>query len=157
MRTVVEIADGVRSGALSARDMVGEAFAAIEAKNPELNAFIMLDRERAEREADAIEEMSHDRVLVGGADVSQVIARFGMISEQILEFGLESGEAETEIGLLRDAAREDEFPDVALLGVLLDERAARVGQTEELRAFVEGFAGGIVDRAGDDREAELFV
>ena len=55
MRTVVEIADGVRSGALSARDMVGEALAAIEAKNPELNAFIMLDRERAEREADAID------------------------------------------------------------------------------------------------------
>jgi len=51
MRTVIEIADGVRSGALSARAMVAEAFEAIAAKNPELNAFVMLDREAADRAA----------------------------------------------------------------------------------------------------------
>ena len=50
MRTVIEIADGVRSGALSARAMVAEAFDAIAAKNPELNAYVMLAREAAERD-----------------------------------------------------------------------------------------------------------
>jgi aspartyl-tRNA(Asn)/glutamyl-tRNA(Gln) amidotransferase subunit A len=56
MRTVVEIADGVRSGELSAVKVLDEAFAAIEAKNPQLNAFIMLDRERAEAAAHAIDQ-----------------------------------------------------------------------------------------------------
>jgi len=56
MRTVVEIADGVRKGELSAVKVIGEAFASIEAKNPQLNAFIMLDRERAEATAQAIDE-----------------------------------------------------------------------------------------------------
>lgn len=56
MRTVVEIADGVRRGELSARQMVRDAFAAIETKNAELNAFVMLDREQAEAAAQAIDD-----------------------------------------------------------------------------------------------------
>ena len=55
MRTVVEIADGVRSGELKATDMVAEAFAAIEARNPELNAFVMLDRAAADAAAAAVD------------------------------------------------------------------------------------------------------
>lgn len=55
MRTVVEIADRVRTGELSAASVVAEAFAAIEAKNPPLNAFIVLDREGAERAAAEID------------------------------------------------------------------------------------------------------
>jgi aspartyl-tRNA(Asn)/glutamyl-tRNA(Gln) amidotransferase subunit A len=51
MRTVVEIADGVRSGQLKAVDMVAEAFDAIAAKNPELNAFVMLNRAAADAAA----------------------------------------------------------------------------------------------------------
>lgn len=47
MRSLVDIADNVRAGAWRAVDMAEEAFAAIEAKNPALNAFVMLDRERA--------------------------------------------------------------------------------------------------------------
>jgi aspartyl-tRNA(Asn)/glutamyl-tRNA(Gln) amidotransferase subunit A len=55
MRTVVEISDGVRGGALSASSVVREAFEAIEARNPELNAFVMLDREAADRAAAEID------------------------------------------------------------------------------------------------------
>ncbi len=51
MRTAVEIADKVRAGEESAARVTAEAFAAIEAKNPALNAFIMLDRPAAERAA----------------------------------------------------------------------------------------------------------
>jgi aspartyl-tRNA(Asn)/glutamyl-tRNA(Gln) amidotransferase subunit A len=51
MRTVVEIADGVRSGELKAVDMVAEAFDRIAADNPRLNAFVMLDRATADRAA----------------------------------------------------------------------------------------------------------
>ncbi|BCW88079.1 Acylamidase [Alphaproteobacteria bacterium SO-S41] len=50
-RTVVEIAEGVRSGRLSARTVLAEAFERLEARNPALNAFVMLDREGAERSA----------------------------------------------------------------------------------------------------------
>jgi aspartyl-tRNA(Asn)/glutamyl-tRNA(Gln) amidotransferase subunit A len=55
MRTVIEIAEGVRSGALTAQAMVSEAFEAIGAKNGALNAFVMLDREAAEAQAAAID------------------------------------------------------------------------------------------------------
>lgn len=55
MRTVVEIADKVRAGELNAVDVVADAFAAIEAKNPPLNAFIVLDREAADRAAAEID------------------------------------------------------------------------------------------------------
>jgi aspartyl-tRNA(Asn)/glutamyl-tRNA(Gln) amidotransferase subunit A len=51
MRTVVEIADGVRGGSLSAAEVLQEAFDAIDAKNPTLNAFVMQDREGAIRAA----------------------------------------------------------------------------------------------------------
>lgn len=57
MRTVVETADKVRTGELSAADVVAEAFAAIQAKNPTLNAFIMLDREAADLAAAKIDAM----------------------------------------------------------------------------------------------------
>jgi aspartyl-tRNA(Asn)/glutamyl-tRNA(Gln) amidotransferase subunit A len=55
MRTLVEITDAVRGRTLTAADAVAEAFAAIDAKNPALNAFIILDREGAERAAHAID------------------------------------------------------------------------------------------------------
>jgi aspartyl-tRNA(Asn)/glutamyl-tRNA(Gln) amidotransferase subunit A len=55
MRTVVEISDGVRRGALSASQVVREAFEAIEAWNPVLNAFVMIDREAAEAAAAEID------------------------------------------------------------------------------------------------------
>jgi len=55
MRTVVEISDGVRSGHLSAVGVLQEAFDAIDAKNSLLNAFVMLDREAAERAAAIID------------------------------------------------------------------------------------------------------
>jgi len=55
MRTVVEISDGVRSGHLSAVGVLQEAFDAIDAKNALLNAFVMLDREAAERAAAIID------------------------------------------------------------------------------------------------------
>lgn len=55
MRTVIETAELVRKGELTAREAVSEAFNVIEEKNPALNAFIMLDRANAERMADEVD------------------------------------------------------------------------------------------------------
>jgi aspartyl-tRNA(Asn)/glutamyl-tRNA(Gln) amidotransferase subunit A len=52
---VVEIAGKVARREASAREAVEEAFAAIEARNPELNAFVMLDREAATRAAEEVD------------------------------------------------------------------------------------------------------
>ncbi len=56
MRTLVEISDGVRRGALSAVDVLRETFAVIDARNAELNAVIMEDRASAEALARNIDE-----------------------------------------------------------------------------------------------------
>ena len=55
MRSLIEIADGVRRGELKAAQVVADAFERIEARNPPLNAFIMLDRAAAERRAAEID------------------------------------------------------------------------------------------------------
>lgn len=55
MRTLIETANLVRKGKLSAREAVADAFVVIEKKNGPLNAFIMLDRESADRIADEID------------------------------------------------------------------------------------------------------
>jgi amidase len=52
--SAVEQAARVRSGELSARELVEAALAAIERRNPEVNAFVALCPERALREADAV-------------------------------------------------------------------------------------------------------
>lgn len=48
MKSLVEIANKVRSGEWKAATMVEDCFARIESRNPSLNAFIMLDRPAAE-------------------------------------------------------------------------------------------------------------
>src|SRR4051794_18011768 len=63
-RSILTIADGVRSGARSAADEVDDALARIEARNASLNAFIAVDAERARAAADAI-----DRRIARGEDV----------------------------------------------------------------------------------------
>lgn len=63
MRNLIDVADKVRVGELSAIKVVEDSFAAIEARNPALNAFIMLDREGALRKAAEI-----DKAVAAGAD-----------------------------------------------------------------------------------------
>ena len=63
MRSVIETAEGVRSGKLTAVGVLEECLAAIEARNRELNAFIHLDTELARRDAatiDALVAAGHD-------------------------------------------------------------------------------------------------
>lgn len=55
MQSAVEIADKVRSGRLKAHEAVAAALDAIEARNPALNAFIMLDADAALAAADAVD------------------------------------------------------------------------------------------------------
>jgi aspartyl-tRNA(Asn)/glutamyl-tRNA(Gln) amidotransferase subunit A len=55
MKTLVEIADGVRVGTMKAREAVQTALDTIEARNGPLNAFVMLDPEGALKAADAID------------------------------------------------------------------------------------------------------
>lgn len=53
-RSAIELAEGVRSGEFSARELTELALREIEAKNPQLNAFTVLDAERALAAADAV-------------------------------------------------------------------------------------------------------
>src|SRR5262245_26398418 len=57
MRTVIEIAEGVRAGSSSAVSALEECLLAIDARNGELNAFIHLDEASARRDAEAIDSM----------------------------------------------------------------------------------------------------
>jgi aspartyl-tRNA(Asn)/glutamyl-tRNA(Gln) amidotransferase subunit A len=56
VRTIVEIAEGVSQGALSARQVLEESLAAIDARNPLLNAFVMTDFEAARAAADDLDQ-----------------------------------------------------------------------------------------------------
>ncbi|WP_160145506.1 amidase [Arthrobacter sp. SLBN-53] len=60
---VVDTAERVRSGRLSARDVVAEALCAIETADPELNAFVHVDRDGAMTRATEI-----DRIVAAGQD-----------------------------------------------------------------------------------------
>ena len=51
MRTAIEIAESVRSGARRAADVLDECLDAIDARNPGLNAFVVVDRDGARRAA----------------------------------------------------------------------------------------------------------
>lgn len=55
VRTVIETAEGVRSGTLSAVEVLDECLAAIARRNDSLNAFIHLDPQLARREAQRID------------------------------------------------------------------------------------------------------
>ena len=63
-RSAVEQAELVRSGELSARELVDAALAAIEERNAELNAVVTLCAERARAEADAV-QAGDERPLAG--------------------------------------------------------------------------------------------
>jgi aspartyl-tRNA(Asn)/glutamyl-tRNA(Gln) amidotransferase subunit A len=54
--SAIEIADAVRSGARRAVDVLDECLAAIDARNPVLNAFVALDADGARRVAAAVDE-----------------------------------------------------------------------------------------------------
>ncbi len=56
MRTVIETASLVRRGDMKASEALDETLAAIERHNPELNAFIHLDVERARASADRVDQ-----------------------------------------------------------------------------------------------------
>lgn len=56
MRTVVEVAEAVRTGKLSASEVLDECLSAIEASNPALNAFVHLDPDLARAEARKVDE-----------------------------------------------------------------------------------------------------
>jgi aspartyl-tRNA(Asn)/glutamyl-tRNA(Gln) amidotransferase subunit A len=56
MRTVIEIADAVRRGHLTATEVLEECLAAIERTNPELNAFVVVDPDLARAAAGAVDD-----------------------------------------------------------------------------------------------------
>ncbi len=55
MQSLIEIAEAVRAGEQSARDVLEQSLDAIARKNAELNAFIMLDADAAYEQADRID------------------------------------------------------------------------------------------------------
>src|ERR1044071_5914117 len=85
-RSATELAASVRSGDLSARELVDSAYEAIERLNGELNAFVTLAQERAVAEADAISK-GDDRPLAG---VPIAVKDLGPLTEGIrTTFGTE--------------------------------------------------------------------
>lgn len=56
MRTLVEVAEAVRTGECSAVEVLDECLAAIESADPALNAFVHVDAELAEREARKVDD-----------------------------------------------------------------------------------------------------
>jgi amidase len=85
-RSATELAGSVRSGEVSARELVDSAFEAIERLNRELNAFVTLSQERAIAEADAIAK-GDERPLAG---VPIAIKDLGPLTEGIrTTFGTE--------------------------------------------------------------------
>ncbi|MBV8980530.1 MAG: AtzE family amidohydrolase, partial [Acidimicrobiia bacterium] len=55
MRTVVEIAEAVRSGELKATEVLDDCLTAVDARNSELNAFVHLDRDLARAAAEQVD------------------------------------------------------------------------------------------------------
>ncbi|HEX2590339.1 MAG TPA: amidase [Rhizomicrobium sp.] len=55
MKSLVEIADNVRKGEWKATDMVRDAYAKIDERNPALNAFVMTERDRAYAAAEEVD------------------------------------------------------------------------------------------------------
>ena len=56
MRTVVEVAEAVRSGRLEATEILDECLDAIAARNDDLNAFVHVDADAARADAQAVDE-----------------------------------------------------------------------------------------------------
>lgn len=56
VRTVIEVAEAVRRGELKAVEVLDECLAAIDAANPQLNAFVVVDADLARREAERVDE-----------------------------------------------------------------------------------------------------
>ncbi|MBV8304536.1 MAG: AtzE family amidohydrolase, partial [Acidimicrobiia bacterium] len=56
MRTVVEVAEAVRSGRLEATEILDECLDAIAARNEDLNAFVHVDADAARADAQAVDE-----------------------------------------------------------------------------------------------------
>jgi Asp-tRNA(Asn)/Glu-tRNA(Gln) amidotransferase A subunit family amidase len=56
MRTVIEIAEAVRKGEEKAVSVLDECLAAIDGRNPALNAFVHLDRDLARESAERVDE-----------------------------------------------------------------------------------------------------
>jgi amidase len=78
-RSVIEQAATVRAGEISARELVDASLAAIERRNPEINAFVTVVAERARAEADAIEP-GDERPLAG---VPIAVKDLGPVTEGI--------------------------------------------------------------------------
>ena len=73
---------------------------------------------------------------------------FECVAKSVEERGLESGETVVESGNAR--TREPEACRVAFSGEPVDVGAAGIRESHDLRAFVERFAGGIVDSGTED-------
>ena len=86
--------------------------------------------------------------------------REGHFFEAVAEAGFEAGEAEggvTGAGAFAEGAGEIEAARVAGSGEFFNERAAGIREAEEFCALVEGFAGGVVDGAVEDGEADAVL
>ena len=70
----------------------------------------------------------------------------GARRDRALDRALEAGEGEMRFGRAEQGPRKRDRLGVAVAGQRFDRRPAGIGQAEQFRGLVEGFAGGIVDR-----------
>src|SRR5919197_1333013 len=107
---------------------------------------------RLERPPD---ERAHDRPLVARGEIGPAALelRGREVAHRVEQRRLEAGEGEVEAGHARDGkvigAR------IALAREAVERGAARIAESEQARALVEGLAGGVVDRRPDAAEAAL--
>ncbi len=79
--TATEMVDGFRTGAFSPREVITQLLERIEAKDPVLNAFALIDRDAAIASAEASEERWHRHEPIGGLDGVPVLVKDILLTE----------------------------------------------------------------------------
>jgi hypothetical protein len=106
---------------------------------------------RSERLAGRVHQHVDERLLDARCDVGQLGLAGPMVRAHCRDRGLEAAELKVEAPALQARAREPDGGRRARLREPVDDRAARVAQTEHLGDLVEGLADGVVARATEAR------
>jgi len=102
--------------------------------------------------------LKHRRLIAGAKVGLPLFDLFGRhFFELVAQARFESGETELKRGALRDGLGKGEGGRIALRGEFLHLRPAGIAEPEQFRALVEGLAGGVVHRRGEQRDAPRLV
>ena len=91
------------------------------------------------------------RILEGAGDIGARLRVVRILTNGIGGKGLQAGKAKVEPGTIGHRTREGKTSRHALLRHFRQHRAAGIVEPQQLGGFVEGFAGGVVDRLAQQR------